>query len=68
LRGKVLMRLEMRDNKVVGEEPLLANLDARIRVVRMGPDGALYVLTDSGGASISASTPATSRLLRLAPN
>ncbi len=62
LRGQVLMRLEMRDNKVVGEEPLLANLGARIRNVRQGPDGALYVLTDSGGASISASTPPTSKL------
>jgi glucose/arabinose dehydrogenase len=32
---------------VVGEERLLSDLGERIRDVRQGPDGALYVLTDS---------------------
>ena len=48
LRGMMLVRLEMRNDKVVAEEPLLTDLKARIRDVRVGPDGAVYVLTDSG--------------------
>jgi glucose/arabinose dehydrogenase len=31
---------------VVGEERLLKEIGARIRDVRVGPDGAVYVLTD----------------------
>ena len=56
------------DDKVVAEEPLLVDLHTRIRDVRIGPDGAVYVLTDSGGASISAHSPATAKLLKLTPN
>ena len=47
LRGKMLTRLEMRGGKVVGEEPLLLDRQARIRDVRVGPDGAVYVLTET---------------------
>jgi glucose/arabinose dehydrogenase len=46
---------------------LLTDLRARIRDVRVGPDGAVYVLTDSGGAAVSPNTPPTSRLLKLTP-
>ena len=46
---------------------LLTELHARIRDVRVGPDGAVYVLTDSGTATVSPVTPPTSKLLRLAP-
>lgn len=51
LRAKMLVRLTMVNDKVTAEEPLLTELDARIRDVKIGPDGAVYVLTDSGGAS-----------------
>ncbi|RYF37551.1 MAG: PQQ-dependent sugar dehydrogenase, partial [Cytophagaceae bacterium] len=34
-------------DKVVHEERLLGSLRARIRDVREGPDGALYLLTDA---------------------
>jgi glucose/arabinose dehydrogenase len=37
---------------VVGEERLLADLKERIRDVRQGPDGWLYLLTDSGNGRI----------------
>jgi glucose/arabinose dehydrogenase len=67
LRGAMLDRLEMAHDKVVAEEALLTDLRARIRDVRVGPDGAVYVLTDSGTPSMSASTPPTSRLLKLTP-
>jgi glucose/arabinose dehydrogenase len=41
-----LVRLELNGEKVVGEERLLKDLGARIRDVRQGPDGALWVVTD----------------------
>jgi aldose sugar dehydrogenase len=47
LRGSHLLRLELDGRKVVKEEQLLAERNARIRDVRQGPDGWLYVLTDS---------------------
>jgi glucose/arabinose dehydrogenase len=67
LRAAMLDRLTIVNDKVVAEEPLLTDLRARIRDVRVGPDGAVYVLTDSGTASMSANTPPTSKLLKLTP-
>jgi aldose sugar dehydrogenase len=43
----MVVRLELRDNRVVHEERMLTQLKRRIRDVREGPDGLLYVLTDS---------------------
>lgn len=45
-----LVRLTLKGDKIVGEERLLRNLQPkreRIRDVRQGPDGAIYVLTDN---------------------
>lgn len=42
-----LRRIDLENGKVVGQEILLSDLDVRIRDVRTGPDGSLYVLTDS---------------------
>jgi glucose/arabinose dehydrogenase len=67
LRGALLDRLEMANDKVVAEERLLAELSSRIRDVRVGPDGAVYVLTDSGTPTMSPNTPPTSKLLKLTP-
>jgi glucose/arabinose dehydrogenase len=47
LRGQMLDRVTLNGKKVVSEEPLLVDLHTRIRDVRMGPDGAVYVLTDA---------------------
>lgn len=47
LRSEMLVRLTLDGRKVVGEERLLTELKERIRDVRQGPDGSLYVLTDS---------------------
>ena len=67
LSGRVLDRLTIVNDKVVAEEPLLMDFHARIRDVRVGPDGAVYVLTDSGTATVSPNTPPTSKLLKLTP-
>jgi glucose/arabinose dehydrogenase len=56
LRGQALHRLELDGEKVVHEERLLQGL-ARIRDVRVGPDGFVYLLTDERAG----------RLLRLEP-
>ena len=46
LRGAQLARLVMKDGAVIAEETLLADFDQRVRDVRQGPDGALWILTD----------------------
>jgi len=64
LGGQLLDRVHMdwKTNKVIGEEPLLLEqgVRARIRDVRFGPDGMIYVLTDSN-------PPATAKLLKITP-
>jgi glucose/arabinose dehydrogenase len=57
LRGQALHRLVLDGEVVVGEEVLLRDLGERIRDVRAGPDGAVWVLTDS----------AQGRVLRIVP-
>ena len=46
LGGKHLVRLVLQDGRVVGEERLLTGLGERIRDVAVGPDGAVWVVTD----------------------
>lgn len=46
LRGLGVYRLEMKNDRIVAEEPMLTELKARIRDARVGPDGALYVVTE----------------------
>jgi aldose sugar dehydrogenase len=48
LAGKALIRLVLDGEHVVGEERLLSDRNQRIRDVRQGPDGAIYVLTGDG--------------------
>ena len=57
LKFQLLSRLTLDGDKVVKEERLLQGLHERIRDVRQGPDGALYLLTDNNAG----------RILRLAP-
>jgi glucose/arabinose dehydrogenase len=52
LSGEALVRLELDGTKVVHEERLLEDLDERIRDVRQGPDGRLYLLTDSSDGAL----------------
>ena len=58
LKFRYLARLELQGGKVVKENRVLSDLSQRIRDVRQGPDGLLYVLTDAG----------SSRLVRLVPD
>jgi len=48
LKKQALIRLQLNGDAIVHEERLLGELKARIRDVRGGPDGYVYVLTDSG--------------------
>ncbi|WP_440224551.1 PQQ-dependent sugar dehydrogenase [Dokdonella sp. MW10] len=57
LSDRNLIRLELDGDRIAGEERLLGDLGARIRDVREGPDGNLYVLTED----------ANGKLLRLEP-
>jgi glucose/arabinose dehydrogenase len=47
-----LVRLSLDGETVVGEERLLKDQKARIRDVRQGPDGAIYLLTDAASAKL----------------
>ena len=46
LSGELLVRLEVAGGKAVSEERMLEDLEERIRDVRQGPDGLIYLLTD----------------------
>ena len=62
LASTALVRLALDGNKVVGEERLLTDLQPkreRIRDVRQGPEGALYLLTDSQQGRILKLVPAS---------
>jgi glucose/arabinose dehydrogenase len=48
LSGQHLVRLVIDNNRVVGEERLLASEGQRFRDVAQGTDGALYAITDQG--------------------
>lgn len=52
LRGEALVRLSLDRRQVTGEERLLTHLKERIRDVRQGPDGWLYVLTDNADGRV----------------
>jgi glucose/arabinose dehydrogenase len=58
LAGKHIARLTLDGNRVIGEERILADRGKRIRDVREGPDGALYVLTDEDDGELLELIPA----------
>jgi glucose/arabinose dehydrogenase len=57
LKNQMLVRIELQGNRAVHQERLLQTLRERIRDVRQGPDGLVYLLTDNPEG----------RLLRLEP-
>ena len=52
LRDRKLVRLALENGKVTGEEHLLADRGRRVRDVRQGPDGALYIVTDETNGEV----------------
>jgi glucose/arabinose dehydrogenase len=58
LKFQLLVRLELDGEKITREERLLQDLGERIRDVRQGPDGALWLLTDSSNGRVLRVTPA----------
>ena len=52
LRGQMLVRLTLSGEKVIKEERLLQGRLGRIRDVRMGPDGFVYLLTDDAQGAL----------------
>jgi glucose/arabinose dehydrogenase len=57
LSAQALIRLELDGEKVTKEERLLQDMRQRIRDVRAGPDGALWLLTDSPKGALLRLTP-----------
>jgi glucose/arabinose dehydrogenase len=52
MRAASLVRLTLEGDRVTGEEHLLTDRGQRIRDVRQGPDGALYVVTDAANGEL----------------
>jgi glucose/arabinose dehydrogenase len=57
LRGSLLARLELDGDKVLREERLLTEIGHRIRDVRQGPDGKLYLLDETAGRILRLEKP-----------
>jgi glucose/arabinose dehydrogenase len=58
LRGQMLLRLTLDGEKVIREERLLQGRSGRIRDVRIGPDGLVYLLTDEAQGALLRLEPA----------
>jgi glucose/arabinose dehydrogenase len=52
LKEKHIARLVIRDDRVVGEERLLSDLGERVRDVAVGPDGAIWAITDEADGKL----------------
>lgn len=57
LREQHVDRLVLKDGKVVGEERLFTDIGGRVRDVRVGPEGAIYVVTDEDDGKLIKITP-----------
>jgi glucose/arabinose dehydrogenase len=58
LRDQMLVRLRLDGDKVIREERMLRDVLGRIRDVRNGPDGLLYLLTDEPRGVLARLEPA----------
>lgn len=59
LKGSHVARLTVQDGKITGEEKLLSDFGGRVRDVREGPDGLLYLLTDESDGRLVRLVPAS---------
>jgi glucose/arabinose dehydrogenase len=58
LSGQQLIRLELKNGRVTGEEKLLMDTCHRMKTVAQGPDGLIYIATDEPKAEILRLVPA----------
>ena len=61
LAGRSLIRLQLDGDRIVSEERLLVDLGKRIRDVRVGSDGNVYVLTDEEDGQLLRLLPPASK-------
>ncbi|MFN0264398.1 PQQ-dependent sugar dehydrogenase [Tepidamorphus sp. 3E244] len=59
LKFQLLVRLTLDGDKIVSEERMLEDLGERIRAVKQGPDGHLYLLTDDPDGRVLKVSPAS---------
>jgi aldose sugar dehydrogenase len=52
LAGKSAWRVTLNENRLTGRERLFSDLNERIRAIKQGPDGWIYLLTDSASGRI----------------
>ena len=52
MKDRRLVRLTMDGNRVTGEEHLLTDRNRRVRDVRQGPDGSLWIVTDEANGEL----------------
>ncbi|MFP4004265.1 MAG: PQQ-dependent sugar dehydrogenase [Alphaproteobacteria bacterium] len=64
LAARKVQRVDMENGEVTGQEALFEELGARIRDVRTGPDGSVYLLTD---AEPTEENPEGGKVLRVRP-
>ncbi len=58
LAEKSIRRLNIEDEAVIDQEILFKDLGYRMRDVRVGPDGYIYLLTDSSSGKVMRVSPA----------
>lgn len=58
LVAHAVYRVRLKADTAIVQEQLFGELDERIRDVRVGPDGAVYLLTDSAGGRVLRALPA----------
>ena len=61
LSDRELVRLQLENGRVTGEERLLSDRKQRVRDVRQGPDGALYLVTDESNGELWKIAPQAGR-------
>ena len=58
MSGRQLIRLAMKNGRVVGEEKLLMDRCKRLKDVHVGPDGLIYLITDESPSEVLRLRPA----------